>query len=56
MSKENNSNGTAHRRGAPPDPEAPIAREKLPDDLQHLVDDDESLMDKIYDGTYVFNS
>ncbi|KAL8677695.1 MAG: hypothetical protein Q9186_005908 [Xanthomendoza sp. 1 TL-2023] len=30
---------------------ASLPREKLPKDLQNLVDDDESLVDQIYDGT-----
>ena len=51
MSKENSSNEVVQRRGPPPDPNAPIAREKLPKDLQKLVDNEESLLDQIYDGT-----
>ncbi|KAI4230458.1 MAG: hypothetical protein L6R36_000087 [Xanthoria steineri] len=31
--------------------DAPLPREKLPKDLQTLVDNEESLMDQIYDGT-----
>ena len=31
--------------------ESPIPREKLPDELQKLVDDEETLLDQIYDGT-----
>jgi len=29
----------------------PSPREKLPKDLQKIVDDDETLLDQIYDGT-----
>ncbi|KAL8698376.1 MAG: hypothetical protein Q9201_006611 [Fulgogasparrea decipioides] len=31
--------------------DAPLPREKLPQDLQKLVDNEESLLDQIYDGT-----
>lgn len=30
---------------------APLPREKLPDELQKMVDDEETLLDQIYDGT-----
>lgn len=30
-----------------------VPSEKLPQDLQKIVDDDDSLMDQIYDGKYV---
>ena len=56
MTKADNSNGTVQRRGGAFDPDAPVAREKLPDELQKLVDDEESLMDQIYDGTWVFGT
>ena len=29
----------------------PLPREKLPDELQKMVDDEETLLDQIYDGT-----
>ena len=29
----------------------PLPREKLPEDLQTLVDNEDSLFDQIYDGT-----
>lgn len=29
----------------------PLPREKLPKDLQKIVDDEETLLDQIYDGT-----
>ena len=51
MSKDNNSSGVVQRRGPPPDPDVPVPREKLPQELQKLVDNEESLMDQIYDGT-----
>ena len=28
-----------------------LPREKLPDELQKMVDDEETLLDQIYDGT-----
>ncbi|KAL8919264.1 MAG: hypothetical protein Q9172_005048 [Xanthocarpia lactea] len=31
--------------------DAPFPREKLPKDLQRIVDDDDSLLDQLYDGT-----
>ena len=31
--------------------EAPLPREKLPEELQKMVDDEETLLDQIYDGT-----
>lgn len=31
-----------------------IPREKLPDELQKLVDDEDSIIEQIYDGTFVF--
>lgn len=51
MSKDNSSDGAVQRRGPPPDPKAPLTRGKLPDELQKLVDNEESLMDQLYDGT-----
>ncbi|KAL9118452.1 MAG: hypothetical protein Q9187_005004 [Circinaria calcarea] len=51
MSKDNSTNGAVQRRGPPPDPKTPIARTKLPDELQKLVDNEESLIDQLYDGT-----
>ena len=51
MTKANAINEVVQRRGATPDPNTPISREKLPDELQKLVDNEESLMDQIYDGT-----
>lgn len=51
MSKDNSTNGAVQRRGPPPDSKTPIARTKLPDELQKLVDNEESLIDQLYDGT-----
>ena len=51
MSKDNSSDGAVQRRAPPPDPKAPLARGKLPDELQKLVDNEESLIDQLYDGT-----
>ena len=48
MSGENESKGAVQRR-APLDPN--LSREKLPSDLQKIVDDEETLLDQIYDGT-----
>lgn len=31
--------------------DTPLPREKLPQDLQKLVDNEESFMDQLYDGT-----
>ena len=32
----------------------PLPREKLPEELQRIVDNEESLWDKVYEGQYVF--
>ena len=48
MSGKNESNEAVQRR-APLSPDLP--REKLPKDLQKIVDDEDSLLDQIYDGT-----
>lgn len=44
----NSDNDLVRRRGQP---DAPLPREKLPKDLQNLVDNEETLLDQIYDGT-----
>ncbi|KAL9129073.1 MAG: hypothetical protein Q9217_002380 [Psora testacea] len=49
MSTENSSTGPTQRKK--PSQNDPLARERLPRDLQKIVDDEESLLDKIYDGT-----
>ena len=50
MSTNNESNNVARRRAKPSETD-PLPREKLPESLQKLVDNEESLMDQIYDGT-----
>ena len=35
----------------PKNSEIPVPRGKLPDELQKMVDDEETLLDQIYDGT-----
>ena len=39
------------RLGQPPSDSDPLPRENLPKELQKLVDNEESLLDQIYDGT-----
>lgn len=51
MTNRNTSNGSIQRKKVPSDDELP--REKLPKDLQNLVNDQENLIEHIYDGTYV---
>ena len=41
----------SRRLGRPPSDSDPLPREILPKDLQKLVDNEESLLDQIYDGT-----
>ena len=54
MSKDNSSTGVLQRKVQPQDSNAPLpAREKLPADLQKIVDDEDSLFEQLYDGTYV---
>ena len=45
----NNESNDAVRRRPPLNPDLP--REKLPKDLQKIVDDEETLFNQIYDGT-----
>ena len=52
MSKDNSSTTTTQRKAPPPNVPLP-AREKLPEKLQKIVDDEETLLDQLYDGTYV---
>lgn len=47
---ENASKAALYRK----DTDKLIPREKLPDELQKLVDDEDSIIDQIYDGTFVF--
>ena len=51
MSSNTDFNGPKQRKK--PLAKEPLPREKLPQELQHLVDDEESLLDQLYDGTYV---
>ena len=51
MPKDSSSDGAVQRRAPPADPKGPLARGKLPDELQKLVDNEESLIDQLYDGT-----
>ena len=43
--------GDAVQKRTKPSEMDPIPKEKLPENLQKLVDNEESLMDQIYDGT-----
>ena len=52
MSSNKDSKTTVQRRTNPSEDD-PLPREKLPESLQKIVDNEESLMDQIYDGTYV---
>ena len=54
MSSNKDSNATVQKRATVKPLESdPLSREKLPQSLQKIVDDEESLMDQLYDGTYV---
>lgn len=52
MSSNKDSNTTVERRVKHSEDD-PLPREKLPKSLQKIVDNEESLMEQIYDGTYV---
>ena len=52
MSSDKSSDTLVQRRTKHSDDE-PLPREKLPESLQKIVDNEESLMEQIYDGTYV---
>ena len=49
MSGNKNSSDIVHR-GPKPSTSDELPREKLPDTLQKLVDDEETLFEQIYDG------
>ena len=49
MSSSGVSNGSASGR-KPPSKDDPLPRESLPADLQKIVDDEDTLMDQVYDG------
>ena len=50
MSSKEDSNKAVQRRSNPSE-NNPLPREKLPESLQKIVDDEDSLLDQIYDGT-----
>ena len=52
MSNNKGSNTTVQRPAKPSEAD-PLPREKLPESLQKIVDNEESLVDQLYDGTYV---
>lgn len=52
MASDKSSN-TAVQRRVEHSEDDPLPREKLPESLQKIVDNEESLMEQIYDGTYV---
>lgn len=56
MSKDNSTNGVVERKGDPPELSKLPAREKLPAGLQKIVDDEETLYERLYDGTCVLDS
>lgn len=51
MSKPNGPRGSIQTSIYPADTDKLVPREKLPADLQKLVDNDDSLFDQLYDGT-----
>ena len=51
MSSDDKSKSVIQRR-AKPSQEDPLPRVKLPEDLQKRIDDEETLLDQIYDGTW----
>ena len=53
MSSNKDSNTTVQRRAAKHSEDDPLPREKLPESLQKIVDNEESLWEQVYDGTYV---
>ncbi len=53
MSKSNDPKGAVQASLYRGDTDKLVPREKLPEDLQKLVDDD-SLLEQIYEGTFVF--
>lgn len=53
MTKSNESESARQALQYRRDTDKLVPREKLPDELQQLVDDEDSLLDQIYDGTFV---
>lgn len=52
MSKGKDSQGLGQSSTRSAESDKPLPpREKLPNDLQKLVDDEDSLLDQVYDGT-----
>lgn len=51
--KDSNATNVQKRATVKPLESDPLPREKLPESLQKIVDNEESLMDQLYDGTYV---
>lgn len=51
MAEKKSDNQSKGRQSSTGIENAPLPREKLPPDLQKLVDNDESLVDQLYDGT-----
>lgn len=51
MTSNSSSQGTVQRKE--PSDRDTLPREKLPQSLQDLVDDEETLLERIYDGKYV---
>lgn len=50
MASNNSSNDWTIRKRTGNE-QAPLPREKLPQDLQKIVDNEDSLLEQIYDGT-----
>ena len=54
MASSSNSNDEGQRKGVVSNKlDTLVPREKLPTSLQKIVDDEDTLLDQIYDGTYV---
>lgn len=52
MSKGNDSQGLGQSSAQSVETDKPLPpREKLPNELQKLVDDEDSLLDQVYDGS-----
>lgn len=52
MSNDKETSTSVQRRGKHSEDDT-LPREKLPENLQKIVDNEETLMEQIYDGTYV---
>ena len=51
MAKDDDTNESIPKRPPPTEADT-LPRVKLPESLQKQVDDEETLLDQIYDGTY----